>query len=193
MITEIKGSALPLEANMMYRCCDCGNLFEEGEQAVWYENQGECHGVTAMERFSGCPICHGDYEEVHQCKECGDWHSDDELYEGWCEKCLRETINYDTFFEYCEANKDEQYLDTFVMYYILNCEYVPKYSSDEFHELMIDTYKKNVAKSEEYERILRRKEVDCLLDMCIRFIMDDDGYSGRENYADWLNNRKVVK
>ena len=77
------------------------------------------------------------------------------------------------------------------MYYILNCEYVPKYSSDEFHELMIDTYKKNVAKSEEYERILRRKEVDCLLDMCIRFVMDDDGDSGRENYADWLNKREV--
>ena len=192
MITEIKGSDLPLEAKiMMYRCCECGHLFEDGEQAVWYENQGECHGVTAMERFSGCPLCHGDYEEVYQCKECGDWHSEDELYDGWCEKCLRNTINYSTFFEYCEAHKEEQYLDTFVMYYILNCEYVPKYSSDEFHELMIDTYKKNVAKSEEYERILRRKEVDCLLDMCIRFVMDDDGYSGRENYADWLNKREV--
>ena len=176
---------------MMYRCENCGNLFEEGEQAVWEETHG--FDSPPYEKFSGCPVCKGDYEEVHQCKECGDWHSDDELYEGWCEKCLRESINYDTFFEYCEANKDEQYLDTFVMYYILNCEYVPKYSSDEFHELMIDTYKKNVAKSEEYERILRRKEVDCLLDMCIRFVMDDDGYSGRENYAEWLNNRKVVK
>ena len=172
---------------MMYRCLNCGNLFEEGEQATWYENQGECHGSIAMGRFDGCPVCRGDYEEVYQCKDCGDWHSEDELYDGWCEKCLRETINYDTFFEYCEANKEEQYLDTFVMYYVLNCEYVPKYSSDEFHELMIDTYKKNAAKSEEYKRILGRKEVDCLLDMCIRFIMDDDGYSGRENYADWLN------
>ena len=192
MITEIKGSDLPREAKiMMFKCCECGHLFEDGEQAIWYENQGECHGVTAMERFSGCPVCKGDYEEVHQCKECGDWHSEDELYDGWCEKCLRNTINYDTFFEYCEAHKEEQYLDTFVMYYILNCEYVPKYSSDEFHELMIDTYKKNVAKSEEYERILRRKEVDCLLDMCIRFVMDDDGYSGRENYADWMNKREV--
>ena len=178
---------------MMYRCENCGNLFEEGEQAVWYENQGECHGVTAMEKFSGCPLCKGDYEEVHQCKKCGDWHSEDELYEGWCEKCLRKTINYDTFFEYCEANKDEQYLDTFVMYYILNCEYVPKISSHEFHELMVETYNKRVRASEEYTRVFGRKAVDCLLDSCIRFIMDDDGYSGRESYAYWLNNRKVVK
>ena len=51
---------------MMYRCCECGNLFEEGEQAVWYENQGECHGVTAMERFSGCPVCHEDYAKVRK-------------------------------------------------------------------------------------------------------------------------------
>ena len=172
---------------MMYRCVNCGNLFEEGEQAVWYENQGECHGVTAMERFSGCPLCHDDYEEVHQCKECGEWHSEDELYEGWCEKCLRETINYDTFFEYCEANKDEQYLDTFVMYYILNCEYVPKYSSDEFHELMIETYKRSVADVKLFDGRFG------FLEDCVRFVMDDDGYSGRENYADWLNNRKDVK
>ena len=81
---------------MMFRCCECGNLFEDGEQAVWYEP----HGLDSppYEKLSGCPVCKGDYEEVHQCKECGDWHSDDELYEGFCEKCLRESISYETFF-----------------------------------------------------------------------------------------------
>lgn len=170
---------------MMYRCENCGHLFEEGEQAVWYENQGECNGVTAMEKFSGCPICKGDYEEVHQCKKCGDWHTEDELYEGWCEKCLRETINYDTFFEYCEANKDEQYLDTFVMYYILNCDEVPKYLSYEFHKLMIETYKREVANANFFG------EKSVFLKSCIRFIMDEDGSIGRENYADWLNKMEV--
>ena len=175
---------------MMYRCCECGNLFEEGEQAVWEET----HGLDSppYEKFSGCPICKGDYEEVHQCKESGDWHSDDELYDGWCENCLRETINYDTFFEYCEANKDEQYLDTFVMCYILHCEYVPKYSSYEFHELMVRVYKERI------ENIKRDKAMlgdthDEIIDDCIRFIMDDDGCSRREDYAEWLNNRKGVK
>ena len=171
----------------MYKCIDCGHLFEEGEQAVWYENQGECHGVTAMERFSGCPLCRGDYEEVRQCKKCGYWHTYDELYDGWCEKCLRETINYDTFFEYCEANKDEQYLDTFVMCYLLYCDEVPKYPSVEFHQLMVETYKRSVANA----KLLGEKFG--FLAYCIQFVMDDDGYSGRENYADWLNNRKEVK
>ena len=109
------------------------------------------------------------------------------MYDGWCEKCLRETINYDTFFEYCEANKDEQYLDTFVMCYLLYCDEVPKYPSVEFHQLMVETYKRMVANA----KLLGYKFG--FLEKCIRFVMDDDGSSGRENYADWLNNRKVVK
>ena len=170
---------------MMYKCRECGNLFEEGEQATWEET----HGLDSppYEKFSGCPVCKGDYEKVHQCKKCGDWHSEDELYEyeGWCEKCLRETINYNTFFEYCEANKDENYLDTFVMCYLLNCEEVPKYPSLDFHYLMIETYKRRVADAK-----LLKGHFDFLED-CIRFIMDDDGSIGRENYADWLNKKGV--
>ena len=170
---------------MMYRCCECGNLFEEGEQAVWEET----HGLDSppYEKWSGCPLCHGDYEEVYQCDSCGDWHSKDELYDGWCENCLRETINYDTFFEYCEANKEDNYLDTFVMCCLLNCDEVPKYPSLDFHYLMIETYKRRVVDAK-----LLKGPFDFLKD-CIRFVMDDDGYSGRESFAYWLNNRKVVK
>ena len=175
---------------MMFKCDNCGHLFEEGEQAVWYENQGECHGVAAMEKFSGCPLCQGDYEEVHQCEECGDWHYEDELYCGWCEKCLRETINYDTFFEYCEANKDEQYLDIFVMSELLGGMDCPKHSTVEFHSLMVERYKQEVKLDRDTESILGRKTSLNFLDACIRFIMDDDGSIGRENYADWLNNRE---
>ena len=168
---------------MMYRCENCGNLFEEGEQAVWEET----HGLDSppYEKFSGCPVCNCEYEEVYKCKECGDWHTDDELYNGWCENCLLETINYDTFFEYCEANKDENYLDMFVMQYLLNCDDVPKYPSFEFHQLMAETYKRRVADAK-----LLKGRFDFLED-CIRFIMDDDGSIGRENYADWLNKKGV--
>ena len=171
----------------MYKCIDCGHVFEDGDQAVWYENQGECHGVTAMERFSGCPVCCGDYDEVHQCKKCGEWHTEVELYDGWCEKCLRETINYDTFFEYCEANIDEQYLDSFMMFYLLGGMNCPDKVSPEFHQLMVETYKRMVANA----KLLGEKFG--FLEKCVCFIMEDDGYSGRENYAEWLNNRKVVK
>ena len=178
---------------MMFKCCECGHLFEEGEQAIWYENQGECHGRIAMEKFGGCPICKGDYEEVHQCKECGDWHTEDELYEGWCEKCLRETINYDTFFEYCEANKDEHYLDMFVLSEFLGGMDLPKDITTEFHCLMVEYYKKEVSSARFASSIVNRKSSFEFIDRCIRFIMDDDGSIGRENYAEWLNKREVKK
>ena len=102
---------------------------------------------------------------------------------------MRKTIDYDTFFEYCEANKDERYLDIFVMSELLGGMDCPKNVSYEFHQLMIDTYKERIeaikaALTDEY-----RKCID-ILPSCIRFIMDDDGYSGRENYAYWLNNRE---
>ncbi len=168
---------------MMFRCESCGHLFEEGEQAVWEET----HGLDSppYETWSGCPVCKGDYEEVHQCRDCGDWHSDDELYDGLCENCLRETINYETFFEYCEANKGDKYLDIFVMADLLGGMDCPDNISQEFHQLMIETYKRTVANAK-----LLGEKFGFLAD-CIRFIMDDDGSIGRENYADWLNKREV--
>ena len=178
----------------MYKCSNCGEVFEMPKVVV------ETHGFTGggVETFYVCPYCNGDYDEVKQCNHCDEWHTEDELYEGWCEKCLRETINYDTFFEYCEANKDEQYLDTFVMCEILNCEYVPKISSDEFHDLMVETYKKRVEEAALNNWVQgcipeKKRRYDDFIDRCIRFIMDDDGSIGRENYADWLNSKKEVK
>ena len=176
---------------MMFKCCDCGHLFEEGEQAVTYETHG--FHQPPYEEIHSCPVCGGDFEEVHQCKECGDWHTDDELYEGWCEKCLRETINYDTFFEYCEANRDEQYLDIFVMSELLGGMDCPKHSTDEFHQLMVGEYSYKVNLIRSYETMFGKTAPDNFLSACIRFIMDDDGSIGIENYADWLNNRKEVK
>ena len=174
---------------MMFKCCECGHLFEDGEQAVWEERHGL--DTPPYEQWSGCPICKGGYEEAHQCKECGEWHTENELYDGWCEKCLRETITYDTFFEYCEANKDEQYLDIFVMSELLGGMDCPKHSSYEFHQLMIDEYQHRANLVRQYEMMFKKKAPDNFLAACIRFIMDDDGSIGRENYADWLNKREV--
>ena len=50
---------------------------------------------------------------------------------------------------------------------------------------MIETYKRRVADAK-----LLKGHFDFSAD-CIRFVMDDDGYSGRENYADWLNKREL--
>ena len=176
--------------NRQCKCTDCGYVFDYEDRTVVKESHGFNDGF--YETFSCCPNCGGDFEDAADCCECGETFTENELYDGWCEKCLRETINYDTFFEYCEANKDEQYLDIFVMSELLGGMDCPNNVSYEFHELMVDTYKERV------EQIKRDKQMfgktyGEIIDRCIRFIMDDDGSIGRENYADWLNSKKEVK
>ena len=65
----------------------------------------------------------------------------------------------------------------------------PKNVSYEFHQLMIDVYK---AKVEAIRAAMTEAYKQCIdiLPACIRFIMDDDGSIGRENYAEWLNKRE---
>ena len=159
---------------MMYKCCECGHLFEEGEQAVWEERHGFINGP--FEKWSGCPLCKSDYEEVRQCKECGDWHTEEELYDGWCEKCLRETINYDTFFEYVTETKQFLYF----MFVSVWDSSEPEKASDSLIDAITEIYK-------------RMKANDLLCDshgfinLCRKYIMEDDGEYGRTDYAEWLN------
>ena len=175
--------------NRQCKCTDCGYVFDYEDRTVVKERHGFDDGF--YETFSCCPNCGGDFEDAIECHECGESFTEDEIYgDKWCEKCLRETINYDTFFEYCEANKDEQYLDIFVMSELLGGMDCPDNVSYEFHQLMIDVYKARVeaikaAMTEAYRQCLD------ILPACIRFIMDDDGSIGIENYADWLNKREV--
>ena len=174
--------------NRQCKCTDCGYVFDYEDATSVRED----HGFDDFpEIFRICPNCGGDFKDAVDCDHCGETFTEDELYDGWCEKCLRETINYDTFFEYCEANKDEQYLDIFVMSELLGGMDCPKWISYDFHQLMIDVYKKEVEPIKFYEKQFGHKPSGDFLSACIRFIMDDDGSIGRENYADWLNKKEV--
>ena len=178
--------------NRQCKCTDCGYVFDYEDAGGVRENHWLDGEYMGYETFLVCPNCGGDFEDAVDCCECGETFTENELYSGWCEKCLRETINYETFFEYCEANKDEQYLDIFVMSELLGGMDCPKNVSYEFHELMVDTYKARVDDIKSAMTASYKAVID-ILPACIRFIMDDDGSIGRENYADWLNSKKEVK
>ena len=176
--------------NRQCKCTDCGYVFDYEDRTVVKESHGFDDGF--YETFYCCPNCGGDFEDAVECHECGEAFTENEIYgDKWCEKCLRETINYDTFFEYCEANKDEQYLDIFVMSELLGGMDCPDNVSYDFHQLMIEVYKYKVNCIRIYEDLMKKASIDNFIDACIRFIMDDDGSIGRENYAEWLNKREV--
>ena len=76
----------------MYKCNECGHLFEEGEQKVYREKMGECHGFPAYENFSVCPNCGGDYEEAQACKICGTYEDVDGDFCMECEANVKKKI-----------------------------------------------------------------------------------------------------
>ena len=174
--------------NRQCKCTDCGYVFDYDDRTAVKESHGFDDGF--YETFSCCPNCGGDFEDSADCCECGETFTENELYDGWCEQCLSETIIYDTFFEHCEANKDEHYLDMFVLTEFLGGMDVPKDITDEFHQVMVYEYKMKQNVAEFAENTMQTKQFS-FLDACIRFIMDDDGSIGRENYADWLNKREA--
>ena len=159
--------------NRQCKCTDCGYVFDYEDRTVVKESHGFNDGFC--ETFSCCPNCGGDFEDAADSCECGETFTENELYSGWCEKCLRETINYETFFEYCEAYREYNVLDDFVMSELFDMV-CPKKVSDSFHELMIQVYKS------------RCNEESDFLDKCIHFALDD-----KTHYADWLNKREKSK
>ena len=92
----------------MYKCLNCGHIFDEGEQHDWKESRGEFWGSPCSEKMSGCPICKGDYEEVKPCKICGSYeHNADETY---CDECKKDVKNRFTKFIDKEFTKEERKL-----------------------------------------------------------------------------------
>ncbi len=79
----------------MYICTQCNHIFEEGEQKVITENQGECFGYPTFESYTVCPICEGEYEEAVKCSICEEYHLEEDLTNGICDDCLEKEVDYD--------------------------------------------------------------------------------------------------
>jgi hypothetical protein len=152
---------------MMFKCCECGHLFEDGEQAVWEER----HGFTSppYEKWDGCPICRGGYEEVHQCKECGEWHTEDELWGGYCFDCLKEKCTQDVATDYIIDTTD--YLEHFSITVLFRID-PPKETSWELRETLKEIVKEQATEKELKDYIFE--------DICTA-----------DDFSDWLNKREV--
>ena len=99
----------------MYRCLECGHIFEDGEQAKWSESRGEFWGSACSEEVDGCPLCKGDYEEVYNCEICGSVHTGDEIHGGVCDDCIdKYRHDIDMCFRIGGITKNEVKLNSFV-------------------------------------------------------------------------------
>lgn len=52
-----------------YRCCECGNVFDEDEILEVQESRGEFWGFPCSETCSYSPCCEADYEEFVEDEE----------------------------------------------------------------------------------------------------------------------------
>ena len=110
----------------MYKCLDCGHIFEEGEQQTWRENRGEFCGSSCSEEMEGCPLCCGEYEKTVHCISCGGNFLEEELRNGVCESCIEEIKNqYRYNPQKCyELSKDET--SKVEINYFLSCMFTEK-------------------------------------------------------------------
>lgn len=92
---------------MAYKCLECGHIFDEGEEARWEETHGLDY--PPYERFCGCPLCQGSFEETVKCKVCGEEFLEAELNGGCvCNECIEEySRDFDTCYKIADAEKEE--------------------------------------------------------------------------------------
>lgn len=84
----------------MYRCSECGHIFEEGEFKSWIEPHGE--------EMQGCPKCFSSFEEVKPCKVCGSYNH--EGLESFCDECKKQIKQKFTDFVDANFTKEEREL-----------------------------------------------------------------------------------
>lgn len=100
----------------MYKCVECGHIFEKGEEKHWTESRGEYWGQPVHEEMTGCPRCGGDYEKTEPCAVCGSETSWDALSGGVCIGCLSNyQYDTDTCLKIGEMNREEIELNSFLL------------------------------------------------------------------------------
>lgn len=83
----------------MNKCCNCGHVFDDSEAGVRREWHSEVPG-GCYEDFDVCPNCGGDFEKASLCEKCGEAFLESELVGGYCDNCLKGSLDCDTFLEF---------------------------------------------------------------------------------------------
>lgn len=90
----------------MFRCQRCGTDFEEPKQVV--DSVEEYFGRRVNMMINVCPECgYDEFDRLHRCRLCHEWHDGDDDYCETCEEILMEHVN-DVLNELAERFKFEK-------------------------------------------------------------------------------------
>lgn len=93
---------------MMYVCSKCGEVFSNDEIVVEKSEVGEYWGQPCYEEFGFSPCCHCEFEKAIKCAICGEWHREQDLWNGICENCIHEyDKDFDTVYKWSKESEDE--------------------------------------------------------------------------------------
>lgn len=101
----------------MFKCYDCGHVFDDGEPKAVVEPHGEKHFV--------CPVCYSEYDECFPCTDCGKQLFASELYSGGlCRDCVIDLVTPITIRKYVKDTKTNEsfYVWFLTLHYIENPE-----------------------------------------------------------------------
>ena len=97
----------------MFKCCDCGNVFDDPQKDYDYVPYGESDVPMVI---ASCPNCGGGFDEAYPCPECGEYFLKDELNSFYCLDCLKENWDKpDDLFEFAKGINGENEINQFAL------------------------------------------------------------------------------
>lgn len=178
----------------MFKCLECGHIFEEGEQFVVVE-QHPYGDTTAEESFAYCPVCGGDFEETKSCKKCGGEFLEDELFGGYyCADCLRNVMNFESFLAFATSgvnySSEVDTLEDFMLRVVFEVDghdEILTCSSYTFKNFLRNTYSELVQSDQLQKRFTGKSE---LLEKINGYMTDCELWG---DFAEWLHEKEVRK
>lgn len=171
----------------MFKCVNCGHIFEEGEQVVKSDRHGFRYGPA--EEYIACPVCGGtDLDRTVRCRKCGGEYLEEEMHGHICNECVENYINYDSFFEFAVSGFEPDALSNlesfiFIELFGFGASDVPMTSSQKMKQYFQEIYKREVASEKLLGTHTFRDKINHYM----------SNWANRDYFAEWLEEKEATK
>lgn len=107
---------------MLYRCLECGQIFDGDDIRHVSDYMGEAWGAPAYRSYEGSPCCEADFVEAKQCKICGSYEGLEEN-EDYCKECKKDiSIRLDKLLDHIKTEYKDEFEEA-EREYLSECDY----------------------------------------------------------------------